>query len=73
MKIGTDAQLAVKWANQSWSYYRVSRHRSFESLIDHFTAKLDFRFALIFEYDKRSGARGRKIGYFDKNENELNL
>lgn len=72
MKIGTNAQLAVKWANNEWTYYRVSRHRSFEALLDYYTKLDNFRFGILYDFDSKTKLRGLQIGYFSKSDSWLN-
>jgi hypothetical protein len=66
MKIGNDSQLAVKWSNGTWTYYRVAPYRKFESLVAYFTNLPNFRFAILYKYDKKQQVREYQIGYFDK-------
>lgn len=66
MKVGTHAQLSVKWANGSFTYYRVSPHRQREKLIAYYRKLEHFRFAILFEWHKETKTRGNQILYFDK-------
>jgi hypothetical protein len=72
MKVGKEAQLAVRWANKEWTYYRVSKHRLFNSLVNHFSGLDNFRFGILYEFDSKTNLRGSQIGYFSKTENWLN-
>ncbi|NJL14169.1 MAG: hypothetical protein HC913_14940 [Microscillaceae bacterium] len=65
-KIGKEAQLAVKWANGHWTYYRVSKYRQWAAIVRHFRNVKHFRFAIMYQYNHKEKIRGQQIGYFDK-------
>ncbi|MDW7690425.1 hypothetical protein R9C00_23300 [Flammeovirgaceae bacterium SG7u.111] len=71
MKVRSEAQLAVKWACGGWTCYRVTKHRDFGGLVDYFTGLPHFRFAVLYEWDRKTKARGRQIGYFSKKESYI--
>jgi hypothetical protein len=71
MKVGVNAQLAVKWASGKWSYYKVAPYRSKESLVNYFVVVPHFRFAILYQYDRESRSRIKQIGYFDKHKKSL--
>lgn len=71
-KIGKTSQLAVKWANGTWTYYIVSKHRKFESLVKFFTHLSHFRFAILYLYNPKNKTRGNQIGYFSHTESWIN-
>jgi hypothetical protein len=73
MKVLKESQLAVKWANNQWTYYRVEKHRIWENLINSYVNLPNFRFAILYEYNKETKQRGNKIGYFDRYKSELNV
>lgn len=72
MKVGVQAQLSVRWANKQWTYYLVSKHRSFESLVEYYTKLDNFKFAILYNFDTKTKLRGSQIGYFSKSNSWLN-
>jgi hypothetical protein len=68
------ALLLVKYANPSysggaaWVEYRTTRRRSLLRLQALFAQKSDFRFCVVYAYDKDAKRRLHQIGYFDRNK-----
>jgi hypothetical protein len=70
MKIGVECQLAVRYLG-GWKYYRVSKYRNFQALVNSFKYKSDFLFAYLYEYDKKTDTRLSKKAFFNKNTSQL--
>jgi len=75
MYIGKPSQIAVKWANGSWTYYRAHKTRSVLSIADYFRKIPHFRFLIIYEWVAKKcssaspndpSARGQQLYYIDK-------
>lgn len=71
MKVNRHSQLAVKWANGQWTYYRVSPYRRWAAITGYFRRLQNFRFAILYAWNKDDNARGQQIGYFDKHKDTL--
>jgi hypothetical protein len=76
-QIMTECQLAVKWAKvqpngkSTWSWYRVSKWRQWDMIVGHFLKMPDFRFAILYTYNRETETRGEQIGYISRTSNWL--
>ena len=65
-KLPYNAIMVVKYANNAFVEYRCNKGRSIDAIMRYFRNKADFRFAVIYKYDRIRKERQEQIFYFDK-------
>lgn len=71
-----NAQVAVKWENGTWTYYKSKKGRDFLKVANVFRQSSNFRMLIIYEMaddwkgNDHHASRGNKLFYADKYKSE---
>lgn len=71
MYLGREGVLRVKFSKKGkeyWRGFRVSRSRTNFSITEYFRGIPEFRFAILYSFNRKTRKKGIQLGYFDKHK-----